>query len=415
MEACQATGLVDLRWRHKAVTVDSRPDGVTLGVETPDGPYTLHADWLAAADGARSFIRMALDLPFTGKTFRDRFLIADVVMRAPFPTERWFWFDPPFHRHQSALLHKQPDDVWRIDLQLGWDADPELERQPERVIPRVQAMLGPDVPFELEWVSVYTFRCRRLERFVHGRVVFVGDSAHQVSPFGARGGNGGVQDADNLGWKLAAAVQGRAGAALVATYDDERIPASDENILHSTRATDFITPKTPAARAYRDAALALAGQHAFARPLVNSGRLSRPASLPASPLNAPGDTWPGCLPPGTPALDAPVLDMRVPDGGQPDWLLRHLGGPGFTLLVFGPEVPPVPGVTTVRVARDALHDVRGLAAARYGAGAGTCVLLRPDQHVVAGFAAFDAGRVRAALRHAMMADAGAPTALQAVA
>ena len=133
--------------------------------------------------------------------------------------------------------------------------------------------------FALEWVSVYTFRCRRLERFVHGRTIFLGDSAHQVSPFGARGGNGGVQDADNLAWKLAAVLRGEAPAALIATYDDERIPAADENILNSTRSTDFITPKSEAARAYRDAVLELSEHYAFARPLVNSGRLSRPAIL----------------------------------------------------------------------------------------------------------------------------------------
>ena len=408
VEACAATGLVDLRWRHRVADLTSRPDGVTLQVETPEGPYHLHADWLAAADGARSHVRRTLNLPFIGKVFQDRFLIADVVMRAPFPTERWFWFDPPFHRNQSALLHKQPDDVWRIDLQLGCDADPDLEKQPGRVIPRIQAMLGPNVAFELEWVSIYTFRCRRLGRFVHDRIVFVGDSAHQVSPFGARGGNGGVQDADNLGWKLAAVLQGQAPPALVQTYDDERIPAADENILHSTRATDFITPKTDAARAYRDAALALARQHEFARCLVNSGRLSRPARLPNSPLNAAGDQWPGCLPPGSPAMDAPVLHRN-----QPDWLLRHLGAPGFTLLAFGPDVPALPGIATVRIAPDALpdappntlHDIRGLAAARYGAQPGACVLLRPDQHVAAGFHSFDSRRILKAVKHVMVQDA----------
>ncbi len=151
-----------------------------------EGEYALHADWLLACDGARSLVRRAMGLPFAGQVFQDRFLIADVVMKADFPTERWFWFDPPFHRGQSALLHKQPDGVWRIDLQLGRDADPEREREPERVIPRIRAMLGEDVPFELEWVSVYTFRCRRLERFVHGRVVFVGDSARTRSAHSAR-------------------------------------------------------------------------------------------------------------------------------------------------------------------------------------------------------------------------------------
>ena len=411
VEACGATGLVDIRWRHAVTAVDSRADHAAVTVDTPAGLYVLTADWLLAADGARSAVRQCLGLPFVGKSFRDRFLIADVVMQAPFPTERWFWFDPPFHRRQSALLHKQPDNVWRIDLQLGPDADPEEESRPERVIPRVQAMLGPDVPFELEWVSVYAFRCRRLERFVHGRVVFVGDSAHQVSPFGARGGNGGVQDADNLGWKLAAAIGGTAGPALIGSYDAERIAAADENILHSTRATDFITPKTDAACAYRDAVLMLAARHPFARPLVNSGRLSRPARLLDSPLNARnGDEWPGCLPPGTPAVDAPVSVA-----GRPDWLLRHAAGPGFSLLVFGgPATPDTPGVKTIRIAPDALHDVRGLAARRYGALPGACVLLRPDGHVAALFHHFDRERVTAAARHATGHAAG-PAALERVA
>ncbi len=390
VEACLATGLVDLRWRHRLAGVQPHASGATLQVEAPDGPYTLTADWLLAADGARSQVRRALGLPFTGRTFRDRFLIADVVMQADVPAERRFWFDPPFHRNQSALLHKQPDNVWRIDLQLGWDADPVLEVLPERVIPRVQAMLGPEAVFELEWVSIYTFRCRRLERFVHGRVVFVGDSAHQVSPFGARGGNGGVQDADNLAWKLAAVIAGRAPAALVRTYDDERVPAADENILHSTRATDFITPKTEAALAYRDAALALAGQHAFARPLVNSGRLSRPYTMADSPLHASGDGWPDCLPPGTPAVDAPI------EGG---WLLQRVRG--FTALVFEPTgpLPAADGFGLVAL------PCTGLAAARYGAFPGACVLLRPDQHVLALFRRYDPARIRAAIGHALMQPA----------
>ena len=374
VEACQAAG-VDLRWRHRVVAVASRADGATVTIETDAGGYTLYADWLLAADGARSFVRETLGLSFVGRVFRDRFLIADVRMRAPFPTERWFWFDPPFHPNQSALLHKQPDDIWRIDLQLGWDADPETERDPARVTERVQAMLGPDARFTLEWVSIYTFRCRRLERFVRDRIVFVGDSAHQVSPFGARGGNGGVQDADNLAWKLAA-VLGGAPASLVGTYDDERIAAADENILHSTRATDFITPKTPAARAYRDAVLSLAGTHPFARAMVNSGRLSRPCRLT---LRGDSDMWDGVRP-DDPAIDAPLVDC---------WLLDRVGG-GFTLLAFG-AAALMDGVTIVDVPADSI------AARRYGASPGGVVLIRPDQHVLATFNRFDALRIRAAI------------------
>ncbi|MCX8132424.1 MAG: FAD-dependent oxidoreductase [Roseococcus sp.] len=378
VEACAATGRVELRWRHKVTGVESREDGARLSVETPAGAYTLRAEWLLACDGARSFLRDSLGLPFLGQVFRDRFLIADVVMRADFPSERWFWFDPPFHPGQSVLLHKQPDDVWRIDFQLGWEADPEAEKDPARVRARVAAMLGPAIPFELEWVSVYTFRCRRMERFRHGRILFLGDAAHQVSPFGARGGNGGVQDADNLAWRLAAVLAGEAGEALLDGYEAERIPAADENILNSTRSTDFITPKNPAARAYRDAVLQLARRHAFARPLVNSGRLSRP--------------WSG----QQAAPDAPV--MR---DGRADWLLRHIGHDGrFALVAREAEPPALPGVSAVILSDaprpGALWDHAGLAAARLGLAPGEAALFRPDQ-ILAGRAPAADGAALAAL------------------
>jgi 3-(3-hydroxy-phenyl)propionate hydroxylase len=403
VEACNATGLVEIRWRNRITAVENRETAAHLWVETPEGEYTLHSEWLLACDGARSFIRESLGLPFEGKVFRDRFLIADVVIdkAVEFPTERWFWFDPPFHPGQSVLLHKQPDGVWRIDFQLGWDADPEEEKRPEKVIPRVAAMLGPDVPFGLEWVSVYTFRCRRLAKFVHGRTIFAGDAAHQVSPFGARGGNGGVQDSDNLAWKLAAVLRGDAPVSLIESYDAERIPATDENILHSTRATDFITPKTPAAQAYRDAVLDLARRYPFARPWVNSGRLSRPAVLADSPLNTADTLGAGAVP-GTPAPDAPVLN-----GGAPDWLLRHLGGPRFTLLVFGAPRPlalpegVAPLFVTDGDTPGALWDHSGLARARFGVPAGGAVLLRPDQHVAARFASPDPEAIGAAHARAM--------------
>ncbi|MBV9747263.1 MAG: FAD-dependent monooxygenase, partial [Acetobacteraceae bacterium] len=256
----------------------------------------------------------------------------------------------------------------------------------------------------------YTFRCRRLERFVHGRVVFVGDSAHQVSPFGARGGNGGVQDADNLGWKLAAVLQGRAPESLIETYDVERVPAADENILHSTRSTSFISPSTEAARAYRDAVLTLAEQHEFARAMVNSGRLSRPSRLLASPLNVPDDpAWEGGVPPGAPAVDAPVLR-----DGRPDWLLRHIGADGgFTLLVFAEQAEQQPGIATVLVSpRPAaaspgvvvVQDPSGLARSRYAALPGSAILFRPDQHCCARFRAADQGRIAYAIRHALGLD-----------
>ena len=399
VEACHATGQVDLRWKHKVVGLTHDAAGATVSVQTPNGDYTLHADWLLAADGARSFVRETLGLPFVGKIFRDRFLIADVTMQAPFPPERWFWFDPPFHHGGSVLLHRQADQVWRIDFQLGWDADPDVERDPERVRARVRAMLGPDVAFDLEWVSIYTFRCRRLERFRHGRVLFLGDAAHQVSPFGARGGNAGVQDADNLVWKLDLVLRGAAPEALLDSYDAERVPANDENILNSTRSTDFITPKNAAARAYRDAVLELAAEFPFARSLVNSGRLSRPAVLTGSPLNTGDrDHWSGGVPPGAPAVDAPVQH-----NGAEDWLLRHLATGQFTQLRFEPPVVGAASPTvfvTATPCPGALHDAHGLAAARYDAQPGTTILLRPDQHVAGRWRQHDPARLRQAMETA---------------
>ncbi len=207
------------------IAVENRPDGVRVGVETPDGPYHLCAEWLLACDGAHSTVRRSLGLDFVGRVFHDRFLIADVVMQAEFPTERWFWFDPPFHPGQSVLLHKQPDNVWRIDFQLGRDADPEQEKAARARHPAGAGDARARRRNSRSNGSASTrFRCRRMERFVHGRTIFLGDAAHQVSPFGARGGNGGVQDADNLGWKLAAVLRGEADAALIASYDAERIP-----------------------------------------------------------------------------------------------------------------------------------------------------------------------------------------------
>lgn len=409
---------VDIRWRHKLAGVARHDDHVVLSIETPEGPYTLEASHLVACDGARSTVRAQLGLESKGRSFRDRFLIADVKMKLALPAERWFWFDPPFHPGQSVLLHMQPDGVWRIDFQLGWDADPDEEKKPEKIIPRVKQMLAhtamKDVDFELAWASVYTFSCLRMDSFVHGRVLFAGDSAHGVSPFGARGANSGVQDADNLAWKLAAVVQGRAPERLLESYGRERQAAADENILNSTRATDFITPKSEISRLFRDAVLELSKTQAFARTLVNSGRLSTPSTLHDSPLNTPlDDDVTGAMGPGAPAADAPV---QFPDG-RDGWLLRQTGR-GFTALVgLDPARPALAtelreaagGVAPLKVLTIAstagttadLVDRDGLVGERYDLRPGGVVLLRPDQHVCARWHRADPAALRAALKRAL--------------
>jgi 3-(3-hydroxy-phenyl)propionate hydroxylase len=414
---------LQMRWKSKVVGMTQHDGHVELEIETPDGTYPLRAQYVIAADGARSPVRGMLGLDSRGRTFRDRFLIADVKMKASFPTERWFWFDPPFHRNQSVLLHRQPDNVWRIDFQLGWDADPVAEKAPERVIPRVKALLGEDVEFELEWVSVYTFSCLRMDSFRHGRVLFAGDSAHGVSPFGARGANSGVQDADNLAWKLRLVVNGDAPPALLDTYASEREYAADENILNSTRATDFITPKSAVSRVFRDAALKLAKDCSFARRIVNSGRLSIPAVLSNSPLNTPdhpADAFACSMTPGAVCTDAPVAVNNANA-----WFLHQITGGQFTGVYFcalhddiedtahrlaalahlpvavrplivaprGMNMPVMEGVTVV-------EDLEGIVTSRFDARPGTFYLLRPDQHVCARWRTLDVASVCAAVNRA---------------
>ncbi len=413
----QALG-ADIRWQHKVISVQKHDDHALLRVETPDGEFDIEADWLVVGDGARSPIRRHLGLDIEGRVFMDRFLIADVIMKADYPAERWFWFDPPFHPGQSVLLHKQADNVWRIDFQLGWDADPDEEKKPEKVIPRIQAMLGDARPFELEWVSIYTFQCRRMNDFRHGRILFVGDAAHQVSPFGARGANSGFQDTDALMWKLALVMQGQAPDALLDSYAQEREYAADENILNSTRSTDFITPKSRASRHFRNAVLDLARDHTFARKLVNSGRLSVPSFLVTSALNTPdADAFAGDMVPGAPMDDAPIAV-----DGQPGWLLDQVGN-RFQCLYFvgdaavltaaeretldamqhdSPAIEPVLVASKPTTAQGlrVLHDVQGLMAKRYDARPGTTYLLRPDQHVAARWRHLAQNAVVAALHRA---------------
>ena len=419
-EQCEADPNIEIRWRNQVVEVLQSATHVTVTVDTPDGPYSVSTDWLIACDGARSPLRKMLGQEAHGQIFRDRFLIADVKLEADFPEERWFWFDPPFHPNQSVLLHSQPDNVWRIDFQLGWDADPAEEVKPEKVLPRIKALLGEDVDVQVEWVSIYTFACERMDSFRHGRVFFAGDAAHRVSPFGARGANSGVQDIDNLAWKLDLVMRGLASDSLLDTYCEERHAAADENILNSTRSTDFITPKSETSLLFRNTVLRLAKHHDFARRLVNSGRLSEATFYTDSSLNTPDiDDFTPRLPVGAVAPDGPVTQ-----DGHAVWWLSRLGGE-FVVAVFckealpdaatlqqlaNPDFQSLPVRCILVVSPELEGDIAqgieyvvdqdSILSSRYDVRAGACYLIRPDQHIAARWRNTDIARIRQALLRA---------------
>jgi 3-(3-hydroxy-phenyl)propionate hydroxylase len=391
---------IDLRWRNEVTGVAPHATGAELEVSTPEGAYALRADWVIACDGAHSTLRRRLGIEFAGETFEDQFLIADIKMRADLPTERRFWFDPPFHDGRSALMHRQPEDVWRIDLQLGPNADAEKEKHPKIVRSRLAAMLGHE-EFDLEWVSIYRFQCRRIDSFLHGRIVFCGDSAHQVSPFGARGANSGVQDAENLAWKLALVLSHEAPQALIGSYDLERGQAADENIRHSTRSTDFIAPHSAAETRLRDATLALARHADFAKRMVNSGRLSS-ASAYETPLStADADDWKGGVRPG-----AAVQDAILWRNGK-SLYLTDIVAPRFTLLHAHDGASPriasaidLVAISATDRGPSVLHDAQGQFATRYNATPGSAYLVRPDGHVAARFRRPTSKAIEAALDRA---------------
>ncbi len=392
---------IDLRWRNKVSALEQRNDHVALTVETPDGPYLLRADYVVACDGARSSLRQMVGAEFAGKVFEDQFLIADVRMTAEFPTERWFWFDPPFHAGRSALLHKQPDDIWRIDLQLHPDADPVVEKRPENVRPRIARMLGHE-KFEFEWISLYKFQCRRMDRFLHGRVIFAGDAAHQVSPFGARGANSGLEDAENLAWKLDRILRERPPKRCSRAITSSAAPRPTRTSANR-RARPISWPPTRTRKLrLRKAVLSLAKETEFGKRMVNGGRLSLP-SVYETPLST-ADTRGLARRPAARRFHARRADGRAIRRVCLSDRRLHQGGKGFTLLEFANgaadvEVPDGVGVISIG-GDDGYPDSAGLVGTRYDAEPGTAYLLRPDGYVAARFRHATRAALEAALARA---------------
>ena len=421
LDACAASPLIELRWGNKVVGVQQQADHARLTVDTPEGEYALEAGWLVAADGGRSDIRTMLGLKLEGASYEGFFVIADIRIDLPLPTERLAFFDPVWNPGNTILMHREPHGIWRVDYQLPPGEKPEDALRPESLKARIDAQLAMigfgGTPWEMDWSSVYSARTLTLPDYVSGRVIFTGDAAHLLPIFGVRGANTAFQDAQSLGWHLAFVLKGLAGERLLANHSAERVGAAREIIDEAGKSTRFMTPPTRGFRVLRDAVLSLSRTQAFVRPLYH-WRTSRPHEYTHSVLNSPGDD--NALFTAGPAHGAPPRNIRL---GVGDYLLDHLGG-GFDLLYFTDaaalpqplqdviaqvraqgvplRVTAIGAAAPVQGADQTLADADGHLRQRYGIGAsGGAYLLRPDQHVCARWLTLDATRLQAAFRQAL--------------
>jgi 3-(3-hydroxy-phenyl)propionate hydroxylase len=333
----EADPLCQVRWSHRVTAISQDAENVRVLAETPDGNAQLQFQYLVACDGVRSALRDLVGVAWTGYSHADRFLITDIRARLPLAKERHFHYDPSFNPGRQLVIHPQPNDIWRIDWQLPPDTDIEAERRTGAFDQRVRAVIG-EIPYEIDWLSTYRFHQRVVDRFVVGRVFFAGDAAHSLPPYGSRGMNSGVQDADNLAWKLALVLQGHTDHSLLETYHDERYAAAQENLAVTEATIRFMVPPSRSRRWIRAALLRLAKPVGAVRRHINSGRMAEPYVYSDSPL-----------------VDAtschPLLGHFAPDG----WVsaagrrerIRTLFGAQFVVVYFG---------TDASAARRFVHD-----------------------------------------------------------
>jgi 3-(3-hydroxy-phenyl)propionate hydroxylase len=392
-------GMIDIRWASEVDRFAINGDAVILDVTNALGRYQCAADWFVACDGGQSVIRKKMGLAMRGTGYEGRYVIIDIDLPSEHRTERRAWFDPPWNRGSTVLMHRQPDNLWRIDYQLRHGDDADRALQPDQAAAFVQRHLDAigegHLKWTLVWTSIYRAGAMTLDAYRHGRILFAGNAAHALPIFGVRGLNSGFDDADNLAWKLAFVIQGNAPATLLDSYTDERVQAFHLNAASAMRSTEFMSPPSRGFDLFREAALSLAQRHRDIANLINP-RQTQAVTYRESALSSTSDLFASGPEPGAPLIDMPLA------GGPAKYLIETLGT-GFTCLVLAPfdEMPEAvaaltrtdPSVSVVRVADPAV-------ARAYDSMDGAVYLVRPDGHVAGRWRRPDLAVLQAALARA---------------
>ncbi|MHA4854872.1 FAD-dependent monooxygenase [Rhodococcus sp. MSC1_016] len=395
-ERIAATSSIDVRWGYEATSVDQDQTGVTITCRTGSGEETVTSDYAVVAVGSRgSATRRQLGVTFEGRSFDDKFLICDIAADIPgWADERRFYFDPEWNPGRQVLIHPCPDSTFRIDWQVPGEYDLEAEEKSGALDARIRKIIG-DTDYRIVWKSVYRFHSRVANRMRVDRVLLAGDAAHIVSPFGARGLNSGVADAENAAWKLAFVLRGWADESLLETYHTERHAAAVENIAVTTATMDFLVPQSEGQHRHRREVLAAAVTDPQARAQVDSGRLAEPFWYIESPLTTIDPERPfagrperGCTPAAAPGILVP--DTPVTLRGGAGTRLRDIARHGILLLLGdGVDVDEIRAAaldavhTPIRLIRLSEIDTTGVLTAALDAKPGEVWVIRPDAYIAA--------------------------------
>jgi 3-(3-hydroxy-phenyl)propionate hydroxylase len=395
-ERIAAQPLIQARWATEVVGIDQDGGGVTLTCATPAGRTAVRAPYALACAGARGdAAREQLGVRFDGHAFDDQFLICDIQAELPgWERERRFYFDPAWNPGRQVLIHPCPGSTYRIDWQVPPGYDLDDEERSGALDARIQRIVG-DTPYRVLWKSVYRFQSRCVDRMRAGRVLLAGDCAHLYAPFGARGLNSGVQDAENAAWKLAWVLRGWAPDRLLDSYHHERHAAALENLEVTSATMRFLVPQSGAEREHRRRTLERAVHDPAARALVDSGRLAEPFWYTRSPLTTPDPTRPfpgrppkGEAPPVVPGVLVPDAPVRAPDAGVTR--LRELVRDGLLALTTEGVDPGAVAVALKeataapsRALRLADLDVEGALASAVAPRPREAWIVRPDGHLAA--------------------------------